>query len=297
MRGRDQAVVIDRLVDVHIDTDVVNGSKDTPVPADLVQVGYTMDQVRQALGEPYKVTPDESTGQTVFGYASGAYSEVTFNKEGKVIASTQYTVAQQLEQKKTLPDATDFLRKNNLPWTRLSLVNGNSILVDIPTLDHATVPLFDSKDHSLGTYKLIYRDIADAAAKQPAVDDFVSTLKGMYLGSGGYDPHKTGAGGKSGTFRFDMPDILGGYITVSLDKDTGKLVQPNPTFSGSRPSSIPATTSTNPAPANVKPRCHPPPRPQPSPKARYVGHRHFAELTGDGPAHTYPHHRSGSGRM
>jgi hypothetical protein len=188
------------------------------------------------------VTPDETSGQTVFGYKAGAYSDVTFNKEGRVIASTQYTMAQQLAQKTSLPDATDFLRKNKLSWTRLSLLNGNSILVDIPTLDNATAPLFDSKDKLHGTYTFLYPKILDAASKSPPVADFYKTLKGMYLGSGDYP--QSGVGGKSGKLTFTMPDIAGGSIVATLDA-TGKLVQPKPEFTGSRPASFSTTQSGN----------------------------------------------------
>ena len=241
VRGHDQTVVIDRLVDVHIDADVINGSKDTPVPADLVQIGYTMDQVRQALGEPYKMTPEEASGQTVFGYRVGTYSEVAFNKEGKVIASTQYTLAQQLGQKNTLPEATEFLRKNNIDWTRLSLINGNSILVDIPTLDNTKVPLFDSKDKAIGSYKLLYADILKAASSAPSPEDFTKALSDVYLGSGKY-PSPTSPIGKPAQQTFSMPDIVGGYIVVTLDPATNKKVQPNLQFTGSRPATLPAQT-------------------------------------------------------
>ncbi len=222
IRGLEQSVVVDRLVNVHIDPDVVNGVKDAAVPRDHLELGYTTEQVRQALGDPPTVSTD-ANGLLTYTYPKGPYATVCFNKDGKVFSWSERKLEEQLEQAETLVQALDLLRKNNIDVpTRLSLWNQNTILVDIPGV--TKILQYDPKGVHIEDYKLLYADIKKAADADPKVSAFEKTLSDLRKAAGA--PPASGDPKVSGNqITFLMPDIQGGYIEAVLTAASAKGVK------------------------------------------------------------------------
>ncbi len=222
IRGLDQSVVVDRLVNVHIDPDVVNGVKDAAVPRNHLELGYTAEQVRQALGDPPTVATDKD-GLLTYTYPKGPYPTVNFNKEGKVFSWAERNLEDQLEQMDTLAQALDLLHKNNIDLpTRLSLVNQNTILVDIPGV--AKTLQYDPKGLHIADYNLLYADIRKAADAQPKVSEFEKTLSELRKAAGG-PPTSGDPKVVKDKMIFPMPDIQGGSIEAVLTPAAGKGVK------------------------------------------------------------------------
>ncbi len=213
IRGLEQSVVVDRLVNVHIDPDVVNGVKDAAVPQNHLELGYTADQVRQALGDPPNVTTD-ANGLLTYTYSKGPYDTVNFNKEGKVFSWAERNLEKQLEQAETLVQALDLLHQNKIDVpTRLSLLNQNTILVDVPGV--TKILQYDPKGVHIADYKLLYADIQKAADAKPTVSAFEKTLSDLRKAGGG--PPSSGDPKVFGDkITFLMPDIQGGSIEAVL---------------------------------------------------------------------------------
>ncbi len=221
IRGLDQSVVVDRLVNVHIDPDVVNGVKDAAVPRNHLELGYTTEQVRQALGDPPTVATKD--GLLIYTYPKGPYATVNFNKEAKVFSWAERNLEEQLEQIDTLAQALDLLHKSNIDVpTRLSLVNQNTILVDIPGVTKTLQ--YDPKGLHIADYNLLYADIRKAADAQPKVSEFEKTLSDLRKAAGG-PPTSGDPKVVKDKITFPMPDIQGGSIEVVLTPAAGKGVK------------------------------------------------------------------------
>ncbi len=210
IRGREQSVVVDRLVDVHIDPDVVNGVKDAPVPKDKVEYGYSKDQVRQALGEPPTVGTDID-GVTTWTYSTSPYEKVVFDKTGLVISSSPRSLADQIVQKTTLNNALNFLQSQNLTVKKLTLLNQNTILVDIPGVTQTLQ--FDPKGAKIADYSLLYDKIRTTLTNKPTAD-FWKGLQALHIGDSPYGPTP-----KPSDKVYPMPDIQNGRIEITLSKE------------------------------------------------------------------------------
>ena len=222
IRGLEQSVVVDRLVNVHIDPDVVNGVKDAAVPQNHLELGYTTEQVRQALGDPPTVATDKN-GLLTYTYPKGPYATVNFNKESKVSSWADRSLEEQIEQADTLAQAIDLLHKHNIDVpTRLSLWNQNTILVDIPGV--TKILQYDPKGVHIGDYTLLYADIKKAADAHPKVSGFEKTLADLRKAAGA--PPASGDPKACGNqITFLMPDIQGGSIVAVLTAASGKGVK------------------------------------------------------------------------
>lgn len=75
-------VMIQRVIDVHLETEVVTEVTATPVEKGACKVGYTKDQTRDALGEPTGVTTN-SDGTSIFTYLRGRLHRPHSTRQGR----------------------------------------------------------------------------------------------------------------------------------------------------------------------------------------------------------------------
>ena len=239
VEGYSKTVVIDRVLNVHIDPDVVNGVKDAPVPLGKVELGYTRDQVRQALGEPPTVTTN-ADGTMVFAYNVGNYKTVPFDKDGKVSgAPTVRTITDQISSG-SLADVMKSLKDHLYTATALTLQNGNTILVDITAPEISDVLQFDKDGKRLGNYTLLYDKIKVYEAAGGSKAKFEKLLGSLKLPKANdtYPPAEKPLGAdKKATYA--MPDVVGGTIDVTFAtsglKDDAIITKI--TFGGMKPAS------------------------------------------------------------
>lgn len=212
MMNYEELVVIDRVLNVHIDPDVLN-SVASSVPKNQVEVGYTKDQVREAIGEPTTVTTN-ADGTSKFTYTTGPYSEVDFDKDGKVTATTPRSLSDQLEAAATEDDALKVLRDNSLNSTALVLLNGNRLLADINGVNKTLQ--YDPSGKHIGDYTLLYSDISGFVNK--TINNLQTELAAKNLGAK-TDSYKWQSTSNN-TATYAMPDIQGGTITVTVNGST-----------------------------------------------------------------------------
>lgn len=212
--GSSKLVVINKIRNVHIDPDVVNGTKDAPVPANHLEVGYTKDQVRQSLGEPQTVSTG-TDGSSSFAFAVGPYAKVNFSDQGKVISWDSRSIADQLNAAPTLDAAQSILTSNALSSTKLTLFKGNSVLTDIKGVSAALQ--YDSSGKHIGDYTLLYQ----AILKQQNNSVDMATFEKV-LGSKKDPPTDTYTPNdlptkKDVTLIYAMPDVVGGTMSVTFN--------------------------------------------------------------------------------
>lgn len=212
--GAERKVLIDRIVDVHIDPDVVNGVKDPPVPANHLELGYTRDQVRQSLGEPESAGPG-SGGGYLYTYKAGPFKDVSFNAQGQAINWSSRTSAEQVIAEPTLNGAQQ-VAKNSFPGAKtLKLTDGRYILVNITGEPNPYV--YDKAGKSTqGTYELKYDAIKKLATNKVSKKDFEKAVGAYHLPDARDTWTQTGK--VLNTATYDMPDIEGGTIIISLEK-------------------------------------------------------------------------------
>jgi hypothetical protein len=239
VQGYSKGVVIDRILNVHIDPDVVNGAKDAPVPLGKVDTGYTRDQVRQALGEPPTVNTN-ADGTIVFAYNAGNYKSITFDKDGHVSgAPVERTITDQISSG-SLIEVMKSLKDHLYTATPLTLLNGNTILVDITVPGVSDVLQFDKDGKRLGNYTLLYDKIKvyEAAGGSKAnLEKLLASLK-LPKASETYPPAgKVLGGDKKATYA--MPDVVGGTIDVTFATSALKddAVIAKISFGGMKPAS------------------------------------------------------------
>ncbi len=211
VKGYEQYVVIDRVLDVHIDPDVLNGPKGPPVPRGHIEVGFTKDQVRESLGEPTSVTAADD-GTSTFQYKIGPYASVPFSVEQRVLTlSAERTLAEQLA---VAPDlaAAEALLVGKTPQY-LTLRNGNTIIVDIESV--STVPQFAANGKRLAAYTLLYPEIEGTKGKSRADLEKLLGQEQLPMPIEKAAPNHEPAD-KDLTASYDMPDIKGGTILVTF---------------------------------------------------------------------------------
>jgi len=247
LQGYQRIVVIDRILNVHIDPDVLNGVKDPPVPLNHVELTYTKDQVRQSLGEPPGVVT-AADGTTVYTYSMGPYQTVAFSADGKVTSWAPRTINEQLAAAPTLDAAKEILKDSTMTSTVLTLLNKNSILVDIP--GDTTILQYDGTGKHLGTdYTLLYSKIM--ALKSQSQAAFETAVGQMQLPTATTTyPPLTSAAATTTQLNYPMPDVKNGVITVTFSGAIGTKESPPKTvptittitFGGEKPASVTGTS-------------------------------------------------------
>jgi hypothetical protein len=212
--GYSKAVVIDRILEAHIDPDVLNGVKDPPVAANHVELNYTKDQVRQALGDAPNVATDAS-GVSVFTYSQGPYLTVTFDKMGKVTAFSPRSLTDQLTGAQTLSEARAILMANSASSKSLTLVNKDTILVDISTV--TKVPEYGVDGKRKGDYTLLYDSIQALVTPGTETKKAFETAIKALIPAGAVLPTPGVVGSStSSVWIYPMPDIQGGQMTITF---------------------------------------------------------------------------------
>ncbi len=238
VQGYEKLVVLDRVIDVHIDPDVVNGVKDAPVPVGKLVLGYTKSQVRQALGEPTSVTTSPD-GMSTFTYLPGPYQTVNFNKEGQSITWTPRSLTEQLGLAETLESAKEILRLNSSIGKELVLRDNSVILVAVPGA--TTVQHYSRSGKHDGTYALLY-DSIQAIGKGKTKLQFEKMLGALRLPMAEAQTLPSYKILDSNSFAdYEMPDVRGGMIhvvfsgTALSDKDKEEPKVTAITFTGEMP--------------------------------------------------------------
>ena len=212
VQGYEQTVVIERVLNVHIDPDVLNGVKDPPVPLNHVEVGYTKDQVRQSLGEPPNVST-AADGSAVYSYSTGPYTKVNFNKDGLVVSWDARTISDQISAAPTLEAVNVILKANALKATSLSLLNGNTVLTNISGLGKALQ--YDSSGKHIADYTLLYPAIKALIGKKRSDLETLIASKKLPSAATSYAPISTPSATEV-VLTYAMPDVKDGTIVVTF---------------------------------------------------------------------------------
>ena len=141
-------VMVDRVIDVHLDEEVLTPVGETPVQKGACKAGYTKDQAREALGEPSGVTTAADKSST-FTFDHGPVASASFDAKGALQSCKTRSASEQLDQATTQAEALQSLTDLGLSSTKLELTDGSTILVDIPGVQ--TVYRFDSKGAKMRT--------------------------------------------------------------------------------------------------------------------------------------------------
>jgi hypothetical protein len=235
-------VVVDKVIDVHVDTNVLTPIANGPVQKNVVSPGETKDQVREAVGEPTGVVTNPDNTST-FTYATGPIASVAFDAQGKVVSSTSRSLADQLNATTTLIDAKQVLSDASVSATSIDLVDGTVILVDIPNV--TTILHFDSSGKRLADYTPLFKDIKALEGK--AKSDLDNFLETKALSDGRKNLITNQANKAVGTpisspVQYSSPDITNGTVIVTFDDPSGKITQNSTvksiTFGGPKPSGV-----------------------------------------------------------
>jgi len=242
----DVAVMVNRVIDVHLDEEVVTPVNGTSVKKGECTQGNSKEQTRQALGEPTGVTTN-ADGSSAFTYPKGPVSSASFKADGTLLTCHTRTAAEQLDQTTTLTEALQILDDLKLTSTKLALTDGSTILVDIPGIQ--TIYRFDSKGKRLPDYTLLFDAIkAEKGAKKSDFDAFLEDKAKALQAKRSADIGNQAKGFNKQSFAttstYDSPDLVDGKIEVKFSSgaketkvDEDSLVE-SITFSGLKPSNI-----------------------------------------------------------
>lgn len=240
-------VMVDRVIDVHLDEEVVTPITETPAKKGQCTAGNTKEQTREALGEPTGVTT-EADNTSTFTWSKGPVVSASFDVKGVLQSCKTRTASEQLNLATALTDANQTLSDLGLTSTKLELADGSVILTDIPGVN--TVYRFDSKGARLPDYTLLFDEIKTQKGKTK--DEFEQYLqtKAQAISPERSTKIKEGApktGKVSETVRYPSPDVKDGVIVVKFkasdkEKDKTKLdgnsTVENINFEGAKPKSV-----------------------------------------------------------
>ncbi len=238
-------VVIDRVLDVHLEPEVVTELNETPVLKNSCKVGYTKEQAREALGEPTGLTTNADQTST-FTFTKGSVVSADFDAKGFLVACKTRSMAEQLNQTTTLVEATQVLTDAGLSMKKINLTDGGVILTDIAGV--STIYRFDAKGNKQPDYTLLYDGINGEKGKTKAEFDKFLQDKASALSSARSEQIKSEAGKKGQAFdtdiRYSSPDLQDAWLLVRFKKakseksiDDTSLVD-KITFEGNNPGSV-----------------------------------------------------------
>jgi hypothetical protein len=238
-RSAQVPVIVDRILDVHIVSEVVTELNEAAIEKGVCKLGYTKDQTRQALGEP-TASASEADGTSTFTYGKGPIASVAFNDKGQLTNCAPRSASDQISAATTLTEADQILTALGLTANRVPLTDGSILLVDIPGVDKTFH--FDTTGKRTTDYTLAFGDIKTEAGKTPSKADFETFLEGKekaiskstaiedYVQKNPLDQTT-----KAGTFDYPSPDVQGGTIHVTVTKGN---VDSKVTFSGPQPKGV-----------------------------------------------------------
>ena len=231
-------VMVQRVIDVHLEPKVITELTETPVEKGACKIGYTKDQARQALGEPNGLTTN-ADGSSVFTFSKGPQASASFNAGGSLVSCQARSNTDQLAAATTLIEMNTILNALGLSTNRIGLADGSEVLVDIPGVTQTFH--FDSKGNKATDYKFLFDPIKafetqtkekletflqlPATALTPAT---LAAIKAYAL------QHATVKSGDA-PLSYPSPDIANGHIVVTF-KDATTIA--TITFDGDKPASV-----------------------------------------------------------
>jgi hypothetical protein len=201
--------------------------------------------VRQSLGEPTGSTTNPD-GSGTFSYAMGPVATVTFKADGTVeTCSTPRTATEQMDLVKTLVEAKQTLTNLGLTDSEIQLVDGSTVIVDIPGISKTYH--FDDKGNITTAYTFLFKAITTEAAK---ANETQASLE-AFLEERALTPAtksaitalaKSATGLKAGqSATYPSPDVLNGTVIVTY-KNNGAakpiVIVDKVTFQGPQPKNI-----------------------------------------------------------
>jgi hypothetical protein len=224
--GAQIPVMIQRVLDVHLQTEVVTEVTGTPVEKGACKVGYTKEQTRDALGEPAGLTTN-ADGSSIFTYPKGPVTSASFNAAGSLVSCQQRSVSDQLAQAGTLVEMTETLTKLGLTVNRIGLTDGTTVLTDIPGVQQTFH--FDAKGNKATDYTLLFTQIkSKIGEKKSDFDAFLETQSQALSATRSTDIKseaqaaeksvKTGA-----SVQYKSPDVQNGLVVVTFKNSDSKV--------------------------------------------------------------------------
>jgi hypothetical protein len=232
------SVMVQRVIDVHLSTEVVTEVTATPIEKGACKVGYTREQARDALGEPTGVTTN-TDGTSVFTYPKGPVASASFDAGGSLVSCQPRSNSDQLAAATTLIEMNTTLTNLGLTVSRISLTDGSVVLVDIPGVQQTYH--FDNKGNKAADYTFLFDQIK--AFETQSKDNLEAFLK---LSTTALLPSRTT---EINTFisghltvkpgdpplEYPSPDIANGHVVVTF-KDPTTIA--TITFDGDKPASV-----------------------------------------------------------
>jgi hypothetical protein len=240
------SVMIKRVIDVHLVTEVISEVTEAPVKKNACTSGNSKDQTRQALGEPSGVTTN-SDGTSLFSYSRGPVATVNFDKTGVVSScSVPRTSTEQLDLDKTLLEAKQTLTDLGLNATLIPLTDNSTMVVDIPGI--SKIYHFDAKGEVASAYAFLFKEITAEANKtdetqakfEAFLEDKATSLSATRSSDIKSQAKAKGTAKTGDSISYKSPDIQNGSVTVTF-KSSGKstsVVVDKVTFQGDQPKNI-----------------------------------------------------------
>jgi len=223
-------VMVKKVIDVHLVTEVVTEITASAVQKGACKVGYTKDQARDALGEPAGATTN-SDASSIFTFTKGPVVSASFDAGGLLVSCAPRSNTDQLAQATTLVEMNTTLTNLSLTSKRINLTDDSVVLVDIPGVQQTYH--FDNKGNKTTDYTFLFAKIKTFETQtKDALDTF------LQLPTTALSAARTGAIqatiktiNQKKTFSpneiltYNSPDIQDGAISVTLDADGKKIAK------------------------------------------------------------------------
>jgi hypothetical protein len=244
------SVMIKRVIDVHLVTEVISEATEPPVKKNECAKGNSKDQTRQALGEPSGVTTNPD-GTSLFSFARGPVATVNFDKTGIVSScSAPRTNEEQMDLDTTLLEAKQTLTDLGFNATLIPLTDGSTVIADIPGISNTYH--FDAKGNITKppSYTFLFKTITaegnqtgETQAKfESFLEDKAAPLSATRSSDIKAQANKAGKAKAGASVTYGSPDIQNGTITVTFkNSGTGKsaiVVVDKLIFQGDQPKNI-----------------------------------------------------------
>ncbi|MGP0018530.1 MAG: hypothetical protein ACLPHP_08185 [Candidatus Sulfotelmatobacter sp.] len=207
------SVMIKRIIDVHLVTEVVSEVTQTPIKKNECSTGNSKDQTRQALGEPTGVTTNPD-GTSLFTFSRGPVATVNFDKTGTVTScSPPRTPTEQMDLDTTLLEAKQTLTDLGLNATLIPLTDGSTVIVDIPGISKTYH--FKASGDVTSAYTFLFKEITAEANKanetQATLETFLEDKATLLSASRSSDikaqASKAGKAKAGASVTYGSPDI------------------------------------------------------------------------------------------
>jgi len=220
-------VMIDRIIDVHLETEVITPLGESSVQKGVCKFGYSKDQAREALGEPGSVATNPD-GTSSFTFAKGPVSSAAFDADGSLLNCTPRSPVDQLDQATKVDEAKQILASQpQLSSVSTAVLTDNStVIFDIPGAKK-TYRFDDKGNRAPGDYTFLFQDVKNFETKTSGntKKDFDAFLESQAKTrqperANQIETVAKGAEGRplADEISYPSPDISNGYVMVKFDK-------------------------------------------------------------------------------